>query len=133
MRDRRKTKRRTGLTISEVLIASLLLVTATAPILKALTGAQMTSTRIDHQSNCLMLARAHIEDIRAKALYNYSASYAASSAVLDGSYLCNVSDSEVNSNLRQITVAAGYDENGNGTLDSDEIRVTLETLIARRS
>lgn len=132
MRNQRKTKRRNGLTISEVLIASLLLITATIPILKALTGAQMASTRIDHTSNSLMLARAKIDDIRAKAIYNYVASYAASSASLNGAYLCSVSDSEVNVNLRHITVFAGYDDNRNGTLDSGEIQVTLETLIARR-
>jgi Tfp pilus assembly protein PilV len=132
MRNQRKTKRRNGLTISEVLIASLLLITATVPILKALTSAQMASTRIDHTSSGLMLARAKIDDIRAKAIYNYGVSYAASSAPLSGSYLCNVSDGEVNSNLRSITVFAGYDENSNHQLDSDEIKVTLETLIARR-
>jgi hypothetical protein len=132
MRNTLKKSRR-GLTISEVLIASLLLITATVPILKALTSAQAAATGIDHKSNSLMLARAKIEDIRAKAIYNYGASYAASSASLDGLYLCTVSDSEVNANLRQITVAAGYDENGNHQLDSGEIRVTLDTLIARRS
>jgi Tfp pilus assembly protein PilV len=132
MRNQRITKRRNGLTISEVLIASLLLITATVPILKALTGAQMTSTRIDHTSNSLMLARAKIDDIRAKAIYNYGDSYAASSTPLNGSYLCNVSDSEVSSNLRRITVLAGYDDNGNNTLENGEIHVTLDTLIARR-
>ena len=132
MCNQQKIRRRTGLTISEVLIASLLLITATVPILKALTGAQMASTRIDHTSNSLMLARAKIDDIRAKAIYNYGDSYAASSTPLNGSHLCNVSDSEVSSNLRRITVFAGYDDNGNSILDSGEIQVTLDTLIARR-
>jgi Tfp pilus assembly protein PilV len=132
MRYQQKTKRRTGLTITEALIASLLLVTATVPILKALTSMQAASTRIDHQSNSLMLARAKIEDIRAKSIYDYSASYAATALPLNGSYLCNVSDTAVSANLRRITVNAGYDENGDHQLDSSEIRVTLDTLIARR-
>jgi Tfp pilus assembly protein PilV len=127
-----KIKRRTGLTISEVLIASLLLVTATVPILKALTSVQATTTKINHQSNSLMLARAKIEEIRAKSIYDYGNSYSAAALPLSGSYLCNVSDSEVNSDLRHITVGAGYDENNNHQLESNEIRVTLDTLIARR-
>jgi Tfp pilus assembly protein PilV len=132
MRYQQKTKRRTGLTITETLIASLLLVTATVPILKALTSMQAASTKIDHQSNSLMLARAKIEDIRAKSIYDYSTSYSATALPLSGSYLCNISDTAVSSDLRRITVGSGYDENGNHQLDSSEIRVTLDTLIARR-
>jgi Tfp pilus assembly protein PilV len=127
-----KTRLKKGITISEVLIASLLMATATVPILKALTSAQATATSIDHKSQSLMLARAKIEDIRAIAIYNYGRSYSAASQVIDGSYLCNVTDTPVTSNLRHITVSVGFDENDNKTLGSDEIRVTLETLVARR-
>ena len=132
MRYQQTIKPRTGLTITEVLIASLLLVTATVPILKALTSVQATSTKIDYQSKSLMLARAKIEDIRAKSIYGYSTSYSATALSLSGSYLCNVSDTPVSSNLRRITVDAGYDENGNNQFESSEIRVTLDTFIARR-
>jgi len=132
MRYQQTIKPRRGLTITEVLIASLLLVTATVPILKALTSVQATSTKIDYQSKSLMLARAKIEDIRAKSIYGYSTSYSATALSLSGSYLCNVSDTPVSSNLRRITVDAGYDENGNNQFESSEIRVTLDTLIARR-
>ncbi len=34
--------------------------------------------------------------------------------------------------LRKIIVSIGYDNNGNGTLLSDEVEVTLATYIARR-
>ena len=51
---------------------------------------------------------------------------------LDGSYLCNVDDSSVSSDLREITVSVGYDLNGNSTLETDEIEVTLATLVAKR-
>jgi Tfp pilus assembly protein PilV len=125
-------KQRAGITISEVLIASLLLITATVPILKALTGAQAASVRIDRKSQSLMLARAKIEEIRVRTIYDYGNSYSADSTTLGGSYLCNISDSAVSSNLRQIVVSAGFDENANGTLGGDEISVTLQTLIARR-
>jgi hypothetical protein len=34
--------------------------------------------------------------------------------------------------LKQITVSVGYDGNGNGTLSSDEVEITLATYVARR-
>ena len=120
------------MTINEVLIASLLLMTAVIPILKALTSAQIASTDIEHKTKSLMLARAKVEEVRARTIYAYSTSYSASSAVLSGSYLCNITDSAVNSNLREITVSAGYDEDGNRVLGNDEIQVNLKTLIAKR-
>jgi hypothetical protein len=102
------------------------------PILKALTSAQIASTDIEQKTNSLMLARAQIETIRAQAIYSYSSSYSANSAILGGSYLCNVTDTAVNSNLRNITISVGYDKDGNSTLSDDEIRVTLSTLVAKR-
>jgi hypothetical protein len=49
------------------------------------------------------------------------------------SYLCNVTDSATaNPDLKKITVEVGYDGNGNGTLSSGEVEVTLATYIARR-
>ena len=129
----RHRKQKHGITISEVLIASLLLVSATVPILKALTSAQIASRDIDRNTNSLMLARAKIENIRAKALYSYSGSYSASGVALNGSYLCNVTDTPVSSILRKITISVGYDENGNSSLSNDEIRITLKTLIAKRA
>jgi hypothetical protein len=34
--------------------------------------------------------------------------------------------------IRTITVSVGYDKNGNGTLATGEILVTLKTQVARR-
>jgi Tfp pilus assembly protein PilV len=127
-----KMKARKGITISEVLIASLLLVTATVPVLKALTSAQTATIGLEYKTHSLMLARAKIEDIRARAIYDYGHSYSAASLALDGSYLCTVTDDAVTSDLRQITVSVGYDENGDKVLGTEEIRVTLNTLVARR-
>jgi Tfp pilus assembly protein PilV len=127
-----KIKLRRGVTISEVLIASALLIMAIVPILKALASAQAATTTVDHKTNSLMLAKAKMEDIRGRAIYSYSSSYSASSLALSGSYLCNVTDSAVNSNLRRITVFAGYDANGDKILSNEEIQITLDTLIARR-
>jgi hypothetical protein len=70
---------------------------------------------------------------KARAFAQYDQSFAQSSVALDGAYRCTVLDSySILSNLRTITVSVGYDSNGNGTLATGEIQVTLKTQIARR-
>ena len=127
-----KRKARSGITITEAIVASALMMTAMVPILKAITTSHIATTIVDHKSCSLMLAKAKIEDIRAKAIYNYGLSYSTDSSALSGAYFCRVADSTVSANLRHISVSVGYDDNGNGAINDNEIRVTLETLIAKR-
>ena len=51
--------------------------------------------------------------------------------VLDGSYLGNVTDDGAAA-LKTITVAVGFDSDGDGVLDASEVVVTLTTLCAKR-
>ena len=44
----------------------------------------------------------------------------------------DVVDTSGGSNIRTIEVSVGYDENDNGALGSDEVEVTLTTLVAKR-
>ena len=119
-------------TITEVVVASLLLGVAMVPILKALTSANLSSTIIEQKTRSLTLAQAKLDDIKARSIYHYSSSYTATNLSLDGSYLCNVSDSGPGDNLRTITVSVGFDANGDNVLGSGEIEVTLSTRLARR-
>ncbi len=121
-----------GLTLTEVVIASALLAIAIVPILKALTMAHVTSTIIEHRTRSLTLAQAKLDEIKARSIYNYGSSFTETNTVLEGLFLCNVNDSSVSADLREITVSVGQDENGNSVLDTDEIEITLSTLIARR-
>ena len=121
-----------GFTLTEVVIASSLLVIAIIPILRALTVAQVSNRIIEHRTNSLFLAQAKLDEIKAHSVYNYSSSFSETDSALEGSYLCNVADTSVNSYLRQITVSVGEDLNGNSTLDADEIDITLATLVANR-
>lgn len=124
--------RRCGFTITEVVVASALLIVAIVPILKGLTAAHLNTTIIEHKTRSLALARSKLEEIRARSIYSYSSTYAETDTSLDGSYLCNVTDSGSGSDLRTITVSVGYDMNGDSALANDEIEVALTTLIARR-
>jgi Tfp pilus assembly protein PilV len=121
-----------GFTLTEVIIASALLIIAIVPILKALTSAHVSSTIIEHRTRSLTLAQAKLDEIRARSIYDYSSNYMETSTSLDGSYLCDVKDTSKGTELREIEISVGYDLNDNSTLDGDEIEVTLTTLIAKR-
>jgi len=125
-------KQSAGFTLTEVVMASALLIVALVPILKALTASQVTSSLVERRTISLVLAQKKLNEIKAASIYDYAATYTETSSVLDGSYLCDVTDSEITSDLRQITVEVGYDLSGNSALETDEIDVTLATLIAKR-
>lgn len=134
IRSSKSSQRRRGLSILEVALASGLLVVAMVPILKNLTRAHRMSAEMEEKTLCLVLAQGKLDEIRARSIYNFgsSGSFTASNVDLGGSYLCNVTDTIVDTNLKRITVYAGFDDNGNGTLSSDEVEVTLTTCFARR-
>ena len=122
-----------GFTLTEVVVASALLMTAIVPILKGLTSVHVHSVTIERKTRSLTLAQAKLDEIKARSIYNYVGSFTEINNPLDGSYLCTVKDAAVGGpNLRSIAVAVGYDTNGNNALGGDEVLVTLETLIARR-
>jgi len=121
-----------GFTLTEVVVASALLIIAIVPILKALTSAHVTSTIIERKTRSLTFAQAKLDEISARSIYNYSGTFTESSTSLDGPYLCSVVDTSGGSNLRTIEVSVGYDLNGNNELEANEVEVTLATLIAKR-
>jgi len=121
-----------GFTLTEVAVASALLIIAMVPILKGLTAAHLNTAIIEHKSRSLILAQAKLDYIKAHSIYHYSSSYTATNLSLGGSYLCSVSDSGSGDNLRTITVSVGFDANGDNSLGSDEIGVTLSTKLAKR-
>ena len=125
-------KRSAGFTLTEVIIASTLLIVAMVPILRALTSAIASGTIIERRTQSLVLAQRKLDEIRARSIYNYDQDFTQSSLSLGGSYLCDVADSIQTSDLRRLSVSVGYDFNGNNSLEGGEIDVTLTTLLARR-
>ena len=116
-RKAKTAKRIAGFTLTEVVIASALLIIAMVPILKGLTSANLGTVIIERKSRSLILAQAGLEEIKARSIYNYGGTFTQAGVSLDGSYLCNVDDSSISTNLRQITVSVGYDHDSNNTLD----------------
>ena len=123
---------RDGFTITEVVVASALLIVAIVPILKGLTAAHLNTTIIEQKTRSLALAQSKLEEIRTRSIYSYGSTFEENDVSIDGSYLCDVADSGSGGDLRTVTVSVGYDSNGDSTLRSDEIEVALTTLIAKR-
>ncbi len=121
-----------GFTLTEVIIATSLLIIAIVPILKALTSAHVTSSIIERRTCSLTFAQAKLDEIRARSIYDYSSTFVETSTPLGGSYLCDVKDTSKGTDLREIEISVGYDLNSNSTLEADEIEVILATLVARR-
>jgi type II secretory pathway pseudopilin PulG len=123
---------RMGFTLTEVVIASAILIVAMVPILKALTTAHVTGTSVERKTHSLSLAQAKLEGIKARSVYNYPAGFAETSEPLEAGYLCTVTDTGPSADLRTIALSVGYDQDGDNSLEADEIEVTLNTLLAKR-
>lgn len=120
-----------GVTLTEVVVASALLVISIIPLLQALTIAQMTDRAVERRSWSLMLAQSELDRIRARCVYDHDQSFNAASSPLGGGYLCSVADDQ-DPDLRTVTVSVGLDRNGDSILSSEEIEVRLCTSLARR-
>ena len=118
--------------MTEVIVASALLVAAIVPILKGLTNAHVVSVVIEEKTKSLALAQGKLDELKARSIYNYSSSFNSSSEQLETNYLCNVTDTSLGSNLRKVKVEVGYDADSDSTLDSGEINITLTTQFAKR-
>ncbi len=128
---RRLHRRLTGVTLTEVIVASALLVISVIPLLKALTVALATDRAVERKSWSLMLAQSELDRIRAHSVYGYDHDFNATSEPLSGGYLCSVADDQ-DPDLRTVTVSVGLDRNGDSILSSEEAEVRLCTSLARR-
>jgi len=127
-----KTHRCSGFTLTEVVVASSILAFAMVPILKGLTGAHVTATAIERKTRSLSFASMKLEELKARSIYNYDSSLSESSTAVGDGYFCNVTDTSISSDLRNIDVSAGFDEDGDNILDNDEVEITLQTSLSRR-
>jgi Tfp pilus assembly protein PilV len=118
-------------TLTEAVVASTLLLVSIIPLLKAMTATHGMDRAIESKSWSLLLAQQELERIRARSIYRYDESFRVSSQGLGEGFLCTVADDE-HPTLRTVTVAVGFDRNGDGTLAGGEVQVTLCTSLARR-
>jgi hypothetical protein len=122
---------RRGVTLTEVVVASTLLVISIAPLLKALTLAQVEDRAIERKSWSLLLAQRELEWLRARSFHSYDACYRVRSKAVGEGYLCTATDDE-DPDLKTVAVSVGLDQDGDGVLSPREVEVTLSTRLARR-
>lgn len=124
-------KFRGGFTLTEAVVASMLLLVAMVPILKALTQANLNTVMIERRTQSLCLAQGKLNDIKARSIYGFDTISSQSNEVLIGSYLCNTVIGG-SGNLKTVSVSVGMDVDGNGTLAAGEVEVILQSQIAKR-
>ena len=124
-------RHRTGVTLTEVVVASALLAISVAPLLKALTVAHAADRAIERKSWSLLLAQQQLEWIRARCIRHYDECYRASSKAIRDGYLCTTTDDE-HPGLRTVSVSVGLDQNGDGLLSTGEVEVCLRTRLAKQ-
>ncbi len=121
-----------GFTLIEVAVASGLLIIAMVPILRALTTATANATIIEQRTQSLTLAQTKLNEIKARSIYSYASNFNETDSVLNGSYICGVTDTPQTAYLRNIEISVGFDQNANATLDTDEVEITITTALAKR-
>ncbi len=119
-----------GVTLTEVVVAAGLLLIAIVPLLKALTVAELTDRTIERKTHSLMLAQRELERVKAQSICHYDDHSAETSRVLEGAFLCTVTDDD-GVDLRMVAVSVGLDRNEDRILSPDEIDVRLCTYLAR--
>jgi len=117
-------RRRRGLSIMEVALASALLVVAMVPILKNLTRAHQMSADMEEKTLSLVLAQGKLDEKRALSIYNFDSLSPGSFTETEGSYLCNITvEATTNPDLKKIIVSVSRDGDNS---------ITLATYVAKR-
>lgn len=127
----RTARRCAGVTLTETVVASALLIASIVPLLRTLTAAQVMDRAIQRKGWSVLLARQELERIRARCEDRYAQNFCVSSATLQDNFLCTIADDE-HPTLRTITISVGRDRNRDGVLASTEVEVDLCTRIAKR-
>ncbi len=128
---RSRNPRCAGVTLTEAVVASTLLLVSIIPLVKAMTATHGMDRVIERKSWSLLLAQQELERIRARSIYHYDESLAMTSHGLGDGFLCTITDDK-NETLRTVTVAVGLDFNGDGALAAGEVEVRLCTALAKR-
>jgi Tfp pilus assembly protein PilV len=121
-----------GYTLTEVLVASGLLLVVSVPMLKALTSGYVFSNSIKYKTQSTACAKSQLERARAIVAGQYNTSLTENNTAMGGGILCSVSDTGFSGDIRTVTVSAGYDKDSDSILDTNEIEIALTSKIARR-
>jgi len=124
---------RGGFTFVEVLASVLILAGTIVPIILYAADGLATSIEIERRVKSVLLAEGEMEKIKNVLRKSFNTDITIWPSSLGNNYLASRIPKVVNPTLKIIEVSVGYDANGNGSLGTDEIMVTLTTQYADRS
>lgn len=124
-----------GFTLTELTLAMTILAISMIPIIRSITVSFQSSGKVEAMTHALAAATGQLDRAKAMCVTDYPAdgTLAVSSQSAGNGILYTITDTSADiDDARTVTVTAGSDDDGNGTLSQNEIDVTLKTIIAAR-
>jgi hypothetical protein len=115
-----------------VVLAAALLAACAVPILSATSRAPRIGDQIKARTTSALLAQTRMENVLAAATVNFDQNFARASENLGDGYLATTQQvwSPFNPLTKTVTVQVGKDLDGDAVLETNEVLVTLTTLVA---
>jgi len=123
------TRRRPGLTLIEVVLAAALLAACAVPILSATSRAPRIGDQVKARTKAALLAQTRMENVLAAATVNFNQDFTRASENLGDGYLATTRQT-ASGLTKTVTVQVGRDTDGDAALETNEVLVTLTTLVA---
>lgn len=120
-------------TLVEVLASVLILGGTIVTIIKYSADGLAASLEIERITKSTILAEGEMEKIQNALRKSYDTDFTSWASALGGNFLANRTATDLSSTLKIIEVSVGYDADGDGTLGTDEIMVTVTTQNVRRN
>lgn len=120
-------------TLVEVLASVLILSGTIVTIIKYSADGLAASLEIERRTKSTILAESEMEKIKNALRKSFDKDFTAWPSALGGNFLANRTVTDVSTTLKIIEVSVGYDADGDGTLGTDEIMVTVTTQNVRRN
>jgi prepilin-type N-terminal cleavage/methylation domain-containing protein len=128
-----KKLKKKGFTFIEVLASVVLLVIVIVPFILYAAENHVVSVKIEQMVKSNLHAEVEMEKIKNILRKSFDTDYTAWSNDLGNNYLASRTSTDASATLKIIGVSVGYDVDNNGSLETDEILVTLKTQYANRS
>lgn len=123
-----------GFTLLEILLTIIILSIALIPLMEMIPHALVLDKGIERETQAVFLAQQKLEEIKGKAIYDFSPDYSESATAFPSphsAYKYTISDN-LDTGIREIAVNVWYDEDDDNTIDENEAEVELNTKIAER-
>ena len=126
------TRRRPGLTLIEVVLAAALLAACAVPILSATSRAPRIGDQVKARTKAALLAQTRMENVLAAATVNFNQDFTRASENLGDGYLATTQQvwSPWTPLTKTVTVQVGRDTDKDSVIESNEVLVTLTTMVA---